>query len=146
MDTADTATVDGRVFNSTANTRDGDVGGETYFWFDRSNDVVHAQSGVGLDPRFGLEFAEHTDRTPAPRTTAVENSHRSIGLTLRDAARTIEPYGRHRTMSLISSSSLTDSLCHIVASFAPEVSRSLDERNITVTRYDSVTSWSRESF
>jgi hypothetical protein len=39
--------VDGRVFRSVANSDDGDVDGETYFWFDQSADLVHAPDAGG---------------------------------------------------------------------------------------------------
>jgi hypothetical protein len=65
MDTeSDTASVDGRVFTSTSNTSDGDVGGETYFWFDRSDDFIHARyegGAVQLGHLVGRHLGETLD-------------------------------------------------------------------------------------
>ncbi|WP_380676585.1 hypothetical protein [Salinigranum sp. GCM10025319] len=63
MDTeSDTPSVDGRVFTSTSNTTDGDVGGETYFWFDQSDDVVHARYEGGA-VRLGHLVGRHLGET-----------------------------------------------------------------------------------
>ncbi|RDZ39882.1 hypothetical protein C5B91_17540 [Haloferax sp. Atlit-10N] len=37
-----TPSLDRRVFKSVANAEGGDVGGDTYFWFDQSDDLIHA--------------------------------------------------------------------------------------------------------
>ena len=55
---ADSTSVDGRVFKSTANTSDGDVGGETYFWFEQSDDLVHARYEGG-EVRLGYLVGRH---------------------------------------------------------------------------------------
>jgi hypothetical protein len=54
---ADTS-VDGRVFRSTTTSERGDVGGETYFHFDQSDDVVHARYEGG-DVRLGHLVGRH---------------------------------------------------------------------------------------
>jgi hypothetical protein len=57
----DDARFDGRVFKSMANDEGGDVGGETYFQFDQTADLVHAryQGGtVRLGHLVGLHLGD----------------------------------------------------------------------------------------
>lgn len=62
MVTTDDGSVDGRVFKSTANTAGGEVDGETYFWFDQSDDLVHARYEGGAI-RLGHLVGRHLGET-----------------------------------------------------------------------------------
>ncbi|MFC7203098.1 hypothetical protein ACFQJC_06205 [Haloferax namakaokahaiae] len=60
----DDDSLDGRVFESISNDSDGDVGGETYFEFDQTGDLVHAryQGGtVRLGHLVGLHLGDSLD-------------------------------------------------------------------------------------
>lgn len=54
-----TPTVDGRVFTSVSNDADGDVGGDTYFWFEQTDDLLHARYEGGV-VRLGHLVGLHT--------------------------------------------------------------------------------------
>ncbi|SEL87306.1 hypothetical protein [Haloferax larsenii] len=56
--------VDGRVFKSVSNDADGDVGGETYFWFEQTDDLIHARyhgGSVRLGHLVGLHLGDTLD-------------------------------------------------------------------------------------
>ncbi|MDY6819835.1 MAG: hypothetical protein SVG88_14335 [Halobacteriales archaeon] len=62
--------VDGRLFRSVANDGDGDVGGETYFWFEQRDDLIHARYEGGV-VRLGYLVGLHTGETLQFRYTHV---------------------------------------------------------------------------
>jgi hypothetical protein len=61
---------DGRVFGSVANDADGDVGNETYFWFDQRDDRIHARYSGG-SIRLGHLVGHHLGKTLDFRYTHV---------------------------------------------------------------------------
>ncbi|ELZ88503.1 hypothetical protein C453_01525 [Haloferax elongans ATCC BAA-1513] len=62
--------VDGRVFKSVSNDADGDVGGETYFWFEQTDDLIHARYHGG-SVRLGHLVGHHLGDTLDFRYTHV---------------------------------------------------------------------------
>lgn len=62
--------VDGRVFKSVSNAADGDVGGETYFWFEQTDDLIHARYHGG-SVRLGYLVGHHRGDTLDFRYTHV---------------------------------------------------------------------------
>jgi len=54
--------VDGRVFKPVSNDPDGDVGGETYFWFEQTDDLIHARYHGG-SVRLGHLVGHHLGDT-----------------------------------------------------------------------------------
>lgn len=62
--------VDGRVFKSVSNDADGDVGEETYFWFEQTDELIHAQYHGG-SVRLGHLVGHHLGETLDFRYTHV---------------------------------------------------------------------------
>ncbi|MFH5800578.1 hypothetical protein [Haladaptatus sp. CMAA 1911] len=63
-ETIDECSVDGRMFKSTANDADGDVGGDTYFRFEQTDDLIHARyegGAVRLGYLVGLHLGDTLD-------------------------------------------------------------------------------------
>ncbi|MFB6300832.1 MAG: hypothetical protein ABEH65_11270 [Halobacteriales archaeon] len=58
-DRMSTPSVDDRIFKSVSNDSDGDVGCDTYFWFDQTDDLIHARYEGGVI-RLGHLVGLHT--------------------------------------------------------------------------------------
>ncbi|MDS0296579.1 hypothetical protein [Halogeometricum luteum] len=69
--------VDGRVFRSVSNDAGGDVGGETYFWFEQTDDLIHARyhgGSVRLGHLVGHHLGDTLDFRYAHATTDGETA------------------------------------------------------------------------
>jgi len=61
-ETSTEQSIDGCVFKSISNDTDGDVGGETYFWFEQTDDLIHARYHGG-SVRLGHLVGHHLGET-----------------------------------------------------------------------------------